>query len=65
MTQPDDNTAAATAHADAQPPCAGLPPALAESLRALLGDRFTTSLATREQHGRGESYHAVQAPDGV
>jgi tetratricopeptide (TPR) repeat protein len=30
MTQPDDDTAAATAHADAKPDRAGLPPALAD-----------------------------------
>ncbi len=34
-------------------------------LRALLGDRFTTAAAIREQHGRDESYHPPVAPDGV
>ncbi len=36
-----------------------------EALRALLGDRLSTSLAVREQHGRDESYHPTQAPDAV
>jgi D-lactate dehydrogenase (cytochrome) len=34
-------------------------------LRAVLGDRLSTSPAVREQHGRDESYHAVHAPDAV
>lgn len=34
-------------------------------LRAILGDRLSTSAAVREQHGRDESYHAVHAPDAV
>ena len=34
-------------------------------LRQLLGDRFSTAEAIREQHGKGESYHPVAAPDGV
>ena len=42
-----------------------LAPALASALQALLGDRFSTSLADREQHGRGESYHPMVAPDAV
>ena len=36
-----------------------------EALRALLGDRLSTALAVREQHGRDESYHPTQAPDAV
>ncbi|WP_062016136.1 FAD-binding oxidoreductase [Aureimonas sp. AU4] len=39
--------------------------ALIERLRALLGDRCTTSLSEREHHGRGESYHPMRAPDAV
>ena len=35
------------------------------ALRHLLGDRFTTALAVREQHGHDESYHATHAPDAV
>jgi D-lactate dehydrogenase (cytochrome) len=36
-----------------------------ESLRALLGDRLSTSAAVREQHGRDESYHPPAPPDAV
>jgi D-lactate dehydrogenase (cytochrome) len=39
-------------------------PALAE-LRLLLGDRLTTALAVREQHGKDLTYHAGHAPDAV
>ncbi len=38
--------------------------AIAE-LRALLGDRLTTSLPLREAHGRDESWHPVIPPDAV
>jgi D-lactate dehydrogenase (cytochrome) len=34
-------------------------------LRDLIGDRCSTSASEREHHGRGESYHAVAAPDAV
>jgi len=44
---------------------AGLPAALIEALEATLGDRVTTAAAVREQHGRGESFHAPAAPDAV
>ena len=40
-------------------------PNLLDALRGVVGDRVTTRLAEREQHGRGESYHATQAPDAV
>jgi D-lactate dehydrogenase (cytochrome) len=50
---------------DTAPAMGGLAPALAEALRALLGSRFSTSLAEREHHGRGESYHASRPPDAV
>jgi D-lactate dehydrogenase (cytochrome) len=40
-------------------------PALLESLRALLGDRFSTSQAVREHHGRDESHFDAPPPDGV
>ena len=43
----------------------GLPAALVEELKTLLGQRFSTSAAVRDQHGLGESYHAVVAPDAV
>jgi D-lactate dehydrogenase (cytochrome) len=36
-----------------------------DQVRALLGDRFTTAMAVREQHGHDETYHAGAAPDGV
>ena len=36
-----------------------------EELQELLGDRFSTSMSVREQHGKGESWHPVQAPDAV
>jgi D-lactate dehydrogenase (cytochrome) len=36
-----------------------------DALRQLLGDRFTTSEALREQHGRGEAHHAARLPDAV
>ena len=39
--------------------------ALFAELQALLGDRFTTALAVREQHGHDESDHATHAPDAV
>ncbi len=38
---------------------------LLDELRALLGDRLTTSAAVREQHGRDESFHAPVSPDAV
>ncbi len=39
-------------------------PGLAD-LRALLGGRCPTTLADREHHGHGESYHAACLPDAV
>jgi D-lactate dehydrogenase (cytochrome) len=38
---------------------------LIEQLRALLGERVSTSTSVLEQHGRGESWHPTQAPDAV
>ena len=38
---------------------------LIEQLRGLLGERLSTSPSVLEQHGRGESWHPVQAPDAV
>ena len=38
---------------------------LIEELHAIVGQRLTTALAAREQHGRDESYHASQPPDVV
>jgi D-lactate dehydrogenase (cytochrome) len=40
-------------------------PDLLDALRGIVGDRLSTRLAEREQHGRGESWHATQAPDAV
>jgi len=36
-----------------------------EPLRALLGDRVSTNPSILEQHGHGESWHPLQAPDAV
>ena len=41
------------------------PPALIESLRALLGGRFSTAQGVREHHGRDESHFDAPPPDGV
>ncbi|MDH3759398.1 MAG: FAD-binding protein [Gammaproteobacteria bacterium] len=38
---------------------------LIDQLRALLGERVSTSASVLEQHGRGESWHPTQAPDAV
>lgn len=42
-----------------------LPEALIASLTEKLGDRFTTSLAIRQLHGRDESDHDVEPPEAV
>ncbi len=39
--------------------------ALLEALRALLGDRCSTSDSVREHHSHGESWHESAAPDAV
>lgn len=44
---------------------ATLPAETLSALRDLLGDRFSTANAIREQHGRDESYHGVAPPEGV
>ncbi|OQP84809.1 2-hydroxy-acid oxidase [Rhizobium rhizosphaerae] len=44
---------------------APLTSALTHSLQSLFGERYTTSLALREQHGRGEAHHAAALPDAV
>jgi len=36
-----------------------------EQLHSILGDRLSTSSSVLEQHGRGESWHPVMAPDAV
>jgi len=38
---------------------------LIDRLRGLLGERVSTSPSVLEQHGHGESWHPVQAPDAV
>lgn len=43
----------------------GLPANLAAALSARFGERFSLSEALRQQHGGGESYHTVAAPDAV
>ncbi len=38
---------------------------LIQALRAVVGDRVSTSAAVREQHGKDESYHPPHPPDAV
>jgi D-lactate dehydrogenase (cytochrome) len=40
-------------------------PALLDALRALLGDRVSTTDAVREHHSHAESWHAPARPDAV
>jgi D-lactate dehydrogenase (cytochrome) len=35
------------------------------SLKQLLGDRLSTAVPVREQHGKDASYHACVPPDAV
>lgn len=42
-----------------------LPDVVLDGMVAILGDRFSTSVAVCEQHGHDESYHATLPPDGV
>ncbi len=44
---------------------AGLPPALAQALRGRLGERFSTTAAVRDHHGRDESPFPPAPPDAV
>src|SRR3982750_2399515 len=39
--------------------------AVLDELGPLLGERLSTGVALREQHGRGEAYHAVRLPDVI
>ena len=39
--------------------------AVLDELGPLLGERLSTGMALREQHGRGEAYHAARLPDAV
>ncbi len=50
---------------NADPKRAGARDPVIAALRALLGERLSTSAAVREQHGKDESYHPVHAPDAV
>ncbi len=52
------------AHLQAQPPRPA-PPAMIDALRARFGERCSTALAVREQHGRDESPFDVPPPDAV
>jgi D-lactate dehydrogenase (cytochrome) len=36
-----------------------------DQVRVRLGERFTTAMAIREQHGKDETYHPGAPPDGV
>ena len=42
-----------------------VPPAMLDALRARFGERCSTALAVREQHGRDESPFSVRPPDAV
>jgi D-lactate dehydrogenase (cytochrome) len=42
-----------------------LPPSMLAALASRFGDRCSTALTVREQHGRGESVYDAQAPDAV
>lgn len=42
-----------------------LTPELIDSLKATFGERFSTSLAILEHHGRDESPYPLVMPDGV
>ena len=39
--------------------------AVLDELGPLLGERLSTGMGLREQHGRGEAYHAARLPDAV
>ena len=41
------------------------PASLFDELRAVLGDRVTTSESVRDHHSHGESWHAAALPDAV
>ena len=47
------------------PATAGPNQPVIEELRALLGERLSTSAAVREQHGQAEAYHPSVPPDAV
>ena len=49
----------------AQPANAAVTSAFLDDLRAILGDRLSTSMAVREHHGNGEDYFPIAPPDAV
>jgi D-lactate dehydrogenase (cytochrome) len=51
--------------ASASTPQRRLPPALIDALRQRFGERLSTALAVRQQHGRDESPFDVPPPDAV
>jgi D-lactate dehydrogenase (cytochrome) len=42
-----------------------IPDALLDELRAIAGDRLSTTAAVRDHHSRGESHHPASLPDAV
>jgi D-lactate dehydrogenase (cytochrome) len=40
-------------------------PAALDAIRALIGERLTTAIAVREQHGKDQTYHPGAPPDAV
>ncbi len=51
--------------AQASPPAAGALAQVLEILSARFGERMSTGVAVREQHGRGEAHMQLHAPDAV
>jgi D-lactate dehydrogenase (cytochrome) len=49
----------------AQPAFGTVDAAFLAHLQSLFGERLSTAAASREQHGRDESYHAAHPPDAV
>ncbi|MDB5437856.1 MAG: linked oxidase domain protein [Caulobacteraceae bacterium] len=54
-----------TSLAPAIQPFADLPPALADGLRAVIGDRLQLGEAMRRQHGSSEGHHRARLPAAV
>ena len=52
-------------NSDAASAAAGHNDPVIQDLKALLGDRLSTSPAVRDQHGQAESYHPNVPPDAV
>jgi D-lactate dehydrogenase (cytochrome) len=51
--------------AQGEPAAVGHNDPVIQDLRALLGDRLSTSAAVRDQHGHAEAYHPSHPPDAV